>query len=288
MSQLLSPKQVARALAVSESSLKRWCDRGLLRFTKTGGGHRRLSLDAVLRFARKTGRDLAHPELLGLPARVGHGERTLRAARDDYFTALLAGDEARCRQILLDLHLADRPLSQVGDEIVGQAFHQVGDAWSCGSAEIYQERRAIETCLRALGDIRRMLPQSTADAPLAIGAAPECDPYALPNALVELVLRQRGWEAHALGSGLPFSTLIRAIEQMRPRLFWLSVSHIEDEPQFLREYGQFFQAVKDKVVIVVGGRALAEPLRRQMQYNAFCDNLQHLEGFANAAWPSKA
>jgi excisionase family DNA binding protein len=286
MSQLLSPKQVARALAVSESSLKRWCDRGLLRFTKTEGGHRRLSLDAVLRFTKKTGRDLAHPELLGLPARVGQGERTLRAAQDDFYSALLTGNEAQCRQILLDLFGAGLPLSQLGDEIVAAAFHRIGDAWACGSAEVYQERRGVETCLRAIGEVRNLLPPFAAGAPLALGSAPECDAYSLPSTLVELVLRQRGWDAHALGSRLPFSTLIRAIEQMRPRLFWLSVSHIDRESEFLHEYAEFYNAVKDKVVVVVGGRALTEQLRRQMQYAAYCDSLQHLEGFASATWPT--
>ena len=48
--QLLSPKQVARALGVSESSLKRWCDKGLIPTERTAGGHRRLPLAGVLDF----------------------------------------------------------------------------------------------------------------------------------------------------------------------------------------------------------------------------------------------
>ena len=34
------------------------------------------------------------------------------------------------------------------------------------------------------------------------------------------------------------------------------------------------------VAFVVGGRALTEPIRQQMKYAAYCDNLQHLEAFA--------
>ena len=283
MAKSLSPKQVARALDVSETSLKRWCDRGLIRSTKTGGGHRRLLLDSVLRFVHDSGRNLTHPELLDLPARSGTGRRTLQAAQGDLLAALLAGDEARSTQVLLDLRVAGSAISQIGDDVVAPAFHQIGEAWACGGAEVYQERRAVETCTRALHALRQTLSAPPVRSPLALGGSPERDPYSLPNALVELVLQERGWQARSLGCGLPFSTLASAIEQLRPRLFWLSVSHIDDQPRFLREYREFFARVKDKVLVAVGGQALTAAVRRQLQYTAFCDNLRHLEGIADAA-----
>lgn len=64
---VLSPKQVARAIGVSEASLKRWCDKGKLTLTKTAGGHRRLHVSSVLRFLKDSGRELVRPEILGLP-----------------------------------------------------------------------------------------------------------------------------------------------------------------------------------------------------------------------------
>ena len=52
MKKLISPKQVARAIGVSESTLKRWCDRGLIPMTKTAGGHRRMEVEAVVDAAK--------------------------------------------------------------------------------------------------------------------------------------------------------------------------------------------------------------------------------------------
>ncbi len=64
----ISPNQAARAMGVSESSLKRWCDQGLIKLVRTAGGHRKLSRADVLRFIRERDQPLASPEVLGLPA----------------------------------------------------------------------------------------------------------------------------------------------------------------------------------------------------------------------------
>lgn len=286
MSTKLSPKQAARALGVSESSLKRWCDQGLLAFTKTSGGHRRLPLEAVLRFVKNTGHALPHPELLGLPAHVGAGPRTLGKAREECLAALLAGDAGVCRQIVADLLVAGVSLSQVGDEVLSPALHRIGQQWADGATDVYCERRGVEACLRALYDVRHLLPPPPASAPMAIGGTPDCDPYSLPTGLVELVLRQRGWNAQSLGSRLPFASLLQAITDLQPRLCWLSVSYIDDESRFIREYDQFFAAARPHVPVVVGGQALHEALRRQMHYSAFCDSLRHLEDFAATIGPA--
>ncbi len=282
----LSPKEAARVLGSSESSLKRWCDRGLISTIKTSGGHRRLTLDALIRFAQQSGRPLAHPELAGTPARTGAGERTLAAIRENLYQALIEGNDTACRQLLLDAYLAGVSLARLLDEVVADAFHRIGETYDCGDLEVFYERRAVEVCMRVLHEFRRMIDAPPDGSPHAVGGTPACDPYSLPTAMIELVLRKQGWKATSLGARLPFETLVSAINDLKPSLFWLSVSHIDDESQFAKEYACFYAAVQDKCPVVVGGRALNEPLRRQMQYAAFCDNLQHLEAFSKSILPA--
>ena len=282
----LSPKEAARVLGSSESSLKRWCDQGLITTIKTTGGHRRLTLDALIRFAQESGRPLAHPELAGTPAHTGKGERTLLAVREDLYRALLDGNEAASRQLLLDAYMAGVPLPRILDEVVAVSFHRIGESYDCGDLEVFYERRAVETCMRVLHEFRRLMDAPPEGAPLAVGGTPACDPYSLPTSMIELVLRQQGWNATSLGARLPFETLVSAISDLKPRLFWLSVSHIDDESRFVRDYTLFYAAVQEKCPVVVGGRALSESIRRQMQYAAYCDNLQHLEAFARSILPA--
>jgi hypothetical protein len=68
MKNLATPKQVTRAIQVSESSVKRWCDKGVIPTHYTAGGHRRVPLSGLLDFLRSTKQQLVRPEVLGLPA----------------------------------------------------------------------------------------------------------------------------------------------------------------------------------------------------------------------------
>jgi len=280
--QLVSPRQVAQAIGVSESSLKRWCDKGDLQTVRTAGGHRRLAIDQVVQFLRQTGHTMVRPELLGLPSNTGKGATIADRAVPQIVAALTAGDEEQCRRIVFDLYLAGGAVSDICDRVLAPAFEEIGNRWECHEAEVYQERRACGFCLSILAELRSVLPPPGDNGPLAIGAAPQCDPYMLPTAMVELVFRQLGWRAQSLGSRVPLPSLLAAIEVLQPKIFWLSVSHIDNAQEFLGEYRAFYGQACEKAAIVVGGRGLTESIRREMEYAAFCDNLQHLEAFIKA------
>ncbi|WP_339733456.1 helix-turn-helix domain-containing protein [uncultured Gimesia sp.] len=280
MNEFLTPKQVARAIQASESSVKRWCDKGIIPTIYTAGGHRRIAISDLIEFLRSSKHEIVRPEVLGLPATTGQTIRVIDRAASQLTEALLLGDEEQCRQIVLDLYLAEHSISSICDLVFAKAFATIGDRWKCGDAEVYQERRGCELILRVLHELRTLIPTHPAEAPLAIGGAAEGDQYSMATTMVELVLRDIKWNAVSLGANLPFETLAAAIKQHRPKLFWLSVSHIPDETQFIREYSELYDEFGLDVAFVVGGRALHEPIRQQIQYAAFCDNIRHLEAFA--------
>jgi methanogenic corrinoid protein MtbC1 len=279
---VLTPKQIARAIQVSESSVKRWCDKGLIPARYTAGGHRRIDMSVLLEFLRSSKYELVRPEVLGLPATTGQTERVIQRAADQLEQAIVRGDEEQCRRITFDLFLAEHSISAICDQVFAEAFESIGDRWECGDAEVYQERRACEIALRVLHELRAFLPAVPADAPQAIGGAPEGDQYNLATTMAELVLKDAKWNAVSLGDNLPFETLAAAIQEHRPRLFWLSCSHISDPTAFLEGYNKLYDELGLDVAIVVGGRALNEGLRERMKYAAYCDTMQHLDSFAQS------
>lgn len=70
-----SPREVARALGMSEASIKRWCDQGEFQVVKTRGGHRRIPLGSVLAHLRRSKLPLEQAEVLGAHNIAQHAQK---------------------------------------------------------------------------------------------------------------------------------------------------------------------------------------------------------------------
>lgn len=289
MKQVLTPKQVAQAIGVSEASVKRWTDKGMFAATRTAGGHRRLTVAGVVRYLRASGHELVRPEILGLPAASGRGEQSLERAAPAFREALEAGDGDAVWRMAFDLYLAGHTTCEICDKLIARAFHEIGDRWQHGHTEIYKERRAGEICKTTLVNLQSILPSVEDDAPVAIGATLGNDPYFIPTTMVALVLREVGWRADSYGVGLPVETFIAASRDVQPRLLWVSSCYIDSPEAFLKNFAALQQeAAARGVPIVVGGRALTEPIRQGMKYTAYCDTLSHLIGLVETLHPTGA
>jgi methanogenic corrinoid protein MtbC1 len=197
--------------------------------------------------------------------------------------SLRVGDQAGSRQVVMNLYLGGHSAVDICDEVIAPTFHAIGDAWCEGVVQVYQERRACEICMSILREMVSIMPPPREDAPYAIGGTLWDDPYTLPNAMVELALREAGWRAESHGIGNPAGTLAAAIRDRRPDLFWLSVSTLHDEETWLKEYAIIAKAAEEpRVSVAVGGRALTPERRQRMTYAAYCDTLRHLIGFVQA------
>lgn len=276
----LTPKKVALAIGVSESSMKRWCDRGLIDFHTTAGGHRRISQASVIEFLRSSDHKLVRSELLGLPEGIRGEAMDLGIASKEYLAASLDNRVDDARKILFAAYLSGHKMAAIGDEIITPCFSEIGRQWQCDDLEVYRERRACELTVQLLAELKAILPAAPENSPLAVGGAPERDVYSLPTMLIDMVLQENGWRTQSLGTMLPFSTLAAAAWEQKPRLFWITVSTIQDEAQFLASYEQFQRSLSPNTFLVVGGNAITDSIRKQIQFSAYGDNLRQLETLA--------
>src|SRR4051794_1585032 len=118
MKHALSPKDLASALGVSESSLKRWADEGLIQVSRTSGGHRRISIAEAIRYIRQSGLPVVDPQALGLAdlseldaAQLSRAHPSDQALVD----AILAGQAQRARGLVLSMYICGRGVAEICD-----------------------------------------------------------------------------------------------------------------------------------------------------------------------------
>ncbi|HVW00121.1 MAG TPA: helix-turn-helix domain-containing protein [Planctomycetaceae bacterium] len=284
--QYLSTPQAAEVLGVSVSTIKRWVDEGVLPAHKTPGGHRKLTRADVLALARSG--DLPRGDLAALGgARSGRRPADPGATANALFEALMQGEGSLVNAVISGAYRAGFSVEAIADQIVAPTMTRVGHDWETRRIDVWHEHRATQLCSAALYDLKDELElRAERNRPVAVGGAPEGDPYLLPSLLAQLVLLDAGWDAVNLGPNTPLSSLIAALRELRPRLLWLSVTHIENTPRFVHACRDLCQAAEQAgVAVAVGGQALTDAVRSTIPYTAYGDRLHSLGAFARTLHP---
>jgi len=282
----VSTTEVARALGISVSTVKRWVEEGILPAQKTAGGHRKLMLADVLEVARQNNLPIRDAAQLGIRGAKKQPPDS-RQLQEQLHEALLAGDGVSVRSLMHAAYHAGMAIETLADEVIGPAMERVGHGWETDEIDVMHEHRATQLCFSALFELKAALEaRARRDRPVAVGGAVPGDYSQLPSLLAQMVLVDAGWDAVDLGPNTPFTSFSRAIAELRPRLMWISASHMGDREAFCRDYRRLYrQAEQAGVAVVVGGHAMEEEVRSAIPYTAYGDGLAHLAAFARTLNP---
>ncbi len=251
---MLTIPDLAGAIGVSVSSLKRWADDGKLHVTRTAGGHRRVERTEAIRFIRELRLPIVKHHYLGLDNLSGKAEP---AAPSDtnIGSHLREGRVDAARAVIMAEFLRGRPVAEICDQIICPAMREIGKLWHQDEAGVLVEHRATDVCIQALSHIRTLLPLVGDEHRVAIGGSPEQDLYTLPSLMAATVLAAEGWRETNLGGLTPFETLGLAAERSGASLVWLAVSlSPRSESQFIKK----IQSLADRIAmipanLIVGG-----------------------------------
>ncbi len=298
MKQTLSPKEVAAAVGVSESTLKRWADNGQLRMSRTAGGHRRIPLAEAMRFARDSKLAIVRPDILGMPGLPPlSGEVDIESAEDRLFELLKAGKGLEARALVMDLFTGGTSIAELCDGPIRGALERIGQLWSHDTRGIFLEHRATDICVELLMLLRAVLPRpepepdpdapprnsdgqahdDTAPArPIAVGGAPAGDPYLIPSLMVACCLAEAGFQEVNLGPDTPTDSLLLAVEHYQPRLVWMAcaVRDTVPHPAALQDLAQAID--QQDSWLVLGGRGLPATCDLQTDRVSLCSNMAEL------------
>ena len=257
----LTTKDVARLLLVSEATVKRWADDGLLFPKKTVGGHRRFSIHSIARLRREQG---ISPAAQSPTKRVRKRNPRSLPSAESFSELLLSDNEAEATAQLIDAYLQDHALATLFDTTITNAMHRVGDLWFNGTITIADEHLATRVMLSALQKLRGIVVPGHPTGLKAVSCGLEGDLHELPIHLAEIIFESEGWGISNLGPNTPLFTLRDMVAQKKPDLVCISARSIVDLDRATTEYAQLRKIIeKSNGTAVLGGEGFRDSNLRQ-------------------------
>lgn len=270
----LTTRDVAKLLQVSEATIKRWADDGLISADKTAGGHRRFSIQNVARLRREHSSALSNPTALETSA-------DFRLTVSDLTKSVLSGDEAGIAALLIDAYLKNESLVSIFDHTITDVMHDIGDQWYAGELTVADEHLATRVMLNALQQLRSVITRADETGMSAICCGIEGDLHELPVHLVEILLEGIGWKTVNLGPNTPLFSLNELISRKSPRLLCISARFVNDLDRTVRDFGQLRKSCQRQgTTIVIGGEAIKNnDIRHRLPAELYAETFSSLLQF---------
>jgi MerR family transcriptional regulator, light-induced transcriptional regulator len=290
----LTSREAARVLGVSEASVKRWADSGLLPMEKTAGGHRRFRPEDVA-IIRRMGLSV---EESGFNRNRSAAVLYARSAPDaklapggegalveETFRALTEGRDEELSALLVNLHLHGQSVGAIADGFLCAAMRRVGDLWHAGELSVAQEHVATRTAVVALQKLQAVLDAPEEGGRHALCCSVEDDFHELPLRLAALTLEASGLEVFNLGASTPFPALSEAVERFRPDLVCVSSTVMVRLDRAVYDYAAFRKVARRfGAAVVLGGAGFAdEGVRKRLPADLHAESFRHLEDFVRAS-----
>lgn len=227
----LSSRQAAILLHTHESSVKRWCNAGDLACTFTEGGHRRIRLADLLRFA--SAQDVPC-ELLRLESEAESALKGVFALRRGNVTEdivlmlknwLLEADSRKVLALIIVSRSFDISLSVIFDRMIGDLMRHIGDSWAAGAFGIGEEHRVSESILDVLYHLQSEVELSSGPKrPTAILGTGPGDEHVTGALMVRTLLTEVGWDVVFLGRKVPVEDFVLFQKKYQAPLVCISLA----------------------------------------------------------------
>lgn len=260
---LLTTREAAAMLGVGTSSVKRWADAGMVPCVRTPGGHRRIPREAVATLLEGSqhasptdGQDTVDAWVRRLVGGTGAGPvvSQLRAWREQ---------ESGWAAVALRL---------------GEVIEEIGRRWQDGSLSVLQEHLASERLARVLTQVAESV-QVPASAPHAMLLMAPDDDHTLGLNLLEIVLREAGWQTLWVGRRTPLGALPTFLSTGAVSLVAVSASAHSADADTLSGHAAHLAAICHDagVRLLFGGRgAWPDPPPYGLRLHGFQDLARHL------------
>jgi MerR family transcriptional regulator, light-induced transcriptional regulator len=284
MKRSYSTKDLAKMWDVSESTIKRWADAGLLKCQKTVGGHRKFDIDEVSRFQNRSGLVASQRRGLKEDGDVSDDLETILAAPDFsrlvqlYKEKSLAGQERAVATLVTQAFLHDMSMPTICEKIIKPAMWEIGELWREGKAEVFEEHLATFATIQALTELQALVPKKQPQDRLALVGCSEGEFHHIATVMVRYLLEAEGWKVISLGTHTPLFSFGDAINRFKPELVCISATIVDNLERVARDFNALHRtASKHRTRVVVGGMALeSEAMRTRLRGALYVSTLYEL------------
>jgi MerR family transcriptional regulator, light-induced transcriptional regulator len=240
--ELLSTRDVAAWLGVSEATVKRWSDAGMIACIRTPGGHRKFRKIDVRRLVE--GNDAA-----GTPVAPQDPQPGLSAD-----ALLLRGKVHGAAALIESRGLTAEAIAETCDTIFAPALAEVGRRWAAGELSVADEHIAANTATEAIAHTYARIPAPPPDAPCVLFACAGNERHDLGLRMARLVLHASGFATLLFGAMMPVAELIVLMQRLRPAALALSAAAGADPIELQGQLDLLSSAALPLgVTLVVGG-----------------------------------
>lgn len=215
----MTTKNVAKVLGVSESSVKRWIDDGLLKAEKTPGGHRRVSVSDLDQFIQTTGKKVKDKSRIGVPDSISL--ETFSDIFKHFSLSLRNGDVLLMRAIIRKMMLEGNTIDVVIDRLVFPAFKELRSKCAHPSEECLVLHRATDM-IRHILDLQNQEVEADSVSKIVL-ADLGYDIDGLPTFLAEASVRGLCSPVQ-LGTSVPEEVVVGSLDRMAVHAVFLSAS----------------------------------------------------------------
>ena len=268
---------VEQATGIARATLRIWERRyGFPRPGRDARGERSYPRDQVLRLRRiaelmaqghRPGRlvklEPAQLAALELPGAAAQAGRTAAAAAADHpVLEPLRHHDAAALRSLLEEQVRSAGLAGFICSEMPRMNAMVGDAWSCGALQVYEEHLYTESVQQLLRTRIAQLPAAPAGSPRVLLATFPEESHGLGLLMAQAMFMLEGWACTSLGLRVPVAQVVSACSAFRADAVGLSFTASANPAHVLRGLEQLRAELPRSVHIWCGGSSPVIARRR--------------------------
>lgn len=261
----IATREVASMLGVTETTVKRWADEGVIPCVRTPGGHRKFLLKDVVEFAQQQGLTVAgvqpppmsaeQTEQLRLGVALGDFSRIANVLKEE----ALQADRQGLLSLLLYLTKSHIGLPIIADEVIRPAFTEIGELWMKGKLGVNQEHAATQAMLEALIRVAGDLHHKPGKEMAVVCAGPEHELHEIGLRCLAYSLEGEGWDVHYIGANTPLDAMLRLLRTSHPQLVCISITIVRRRKELQEFVHRLYTATKAYGgTLIIGGQGAQE------------------------------